>query len=271
MTRLASAPLDATLVGYLTGGAVMLAAFVLIEFRQREPMLDLSLFKIPTMAPSLLASLFQGLASFAVLFLVIMYLQGPRGLTPIHASLLLVPGYVLGSGVGPYAGRVADKIGPVVPATVGLGIQVVALLIFAQLTNGSTLWLVVIGSVVNSVGASCFFPANTAAVMKASPQAMLGISSGVMRTFANIGMVFSFTTAILIASHSISRGLAFAIFVGTTTLHGPLAVAFTTGLHSAFYTMMAFMAVAAILSAIRGRVSTRPAPGSAAEPSAEPS
>ena len=48
-------------------------------------MLDLSLFKIPAMAPSLLASLFQGLASFAVLFLVIMYLQGPRGLTPIHA------------------------------------------------------------------------------------------------------------------------------------------------------------------------------------------
>ena len=69
----------------------------------------------------------------------------------------------------------------------------------------------------HAVGASCFFPANSAAVMKSSPQAMLGISSGVLRTFANIGMVFSFTTAILIASHSISRGLAFAIFVGTTT------------------------------------------------------
>jgi hypothetical protein len=73
-------------------------------------------------------------------------------------------------------------------------------------------------------------------------------------------MVFSFTTAILIASHSISRGLAFAIFVGTTSLHGPLAVAFTTGLHAAFYTMMAFMAIAAVLSAVRGRVGTRPAP-----------
>jgi len=52
------------------------------------------------------------LAAFAVLFLVIMYLQGPRGLSPIHASLLLVPGYVLGSVVGPYAGRLADRCCP---------------------------------------------------------------------------------------------------------------------------------------------------------------
>jgi EmrB/QacA subfamily drug resistance transporter len=254
MTKLATAPLDATQVGYLAGGLVMLAAFVLVELRQRNPMLDLTLFKIPTMAPSLLAGLFQGLASFAVLFLVIMYLQGPRGLTPIHASLLLLPGYVVGAAVGPFAGRLADKRGPVVPATVGLAVQVIALLIFAQLTVASGIWLVVVGNVVNMIGASCFFPANSAAVMKASPQAMLGISSGVQRTFASIGMVFSFTTAILFASHSISRDLAFAIFVGTTTLHGRLAAAFTTGLHTAFYAMTAFMVVAAILSAVRGRI-----------------
>jgi EmrB/QacA subfamily drug resistance transporter len=259
MTKLATAPLDATQIGYLAGGVVMLAAFAGVELRQRAPMLDLSLFRIPTMTPSLLASLFQGLASFAVLFLVIMYLQGPRGLSPIHASLLLLPGYVVGAAVGPFAGRVADRRGPVLPATAGLAIQVIALLIFAELTVTSSLWLVVAGSVVNMIGASCFFPANSAAVMKASPQAMLGISSGVQRTFASIGMVFSFTTAILIASHSISRGLAFAIFVGTTTLHGRLAGAFTAGLHAAFYTMTAFMAIAAILSAVRGRVGARPA------------
>jgi len=63
---------------------------VLVELRQDEPMLNLSLFKVPTLASSLLAALFQGLANFAVLFLVIMYSR-PRGLSPIHASLLLVP------------------------------------------------------------------------------------------------------------------------------------------------------------------------------------
>ncbi len=253
MTKLATSYLSASVVGFLVGGILLLAVFVGIELRQSEPMLDLSLFKIPMMAPSLLASLFQGLANFAVLFLVIMYLQGARQLTPIHASLLLIPGYIVGSAIGPFAGRLADRVGPVIPATIGLGVQVVALAIYAQLSLTSGLWLVVLGSVINGAGASAFFPANTSAVMKASPPSVLGISSGMLRTFANIGMVFSFSTAILIASRSISRSLAFAIFVGSTSLHGDLAAAFTTGLHTAFYTSMSIMVLAAVLSATRVR------------------
>jgi EmrB/QacA subfamily drug resistance transporter len=255
MTRLATTAFDAEVAGYLIGGLALLAAFVVIEQRREkagaEPMLPLSLFRVPTMAASLLASLFQGLASFAVLFLVIMYLQGPRGLSPIHASLLLVPGYVLGSVVGPYAGRLADRRGPVLPATAGLAIQVAGLAIYAQLTLTTGLWVVVVASVINGIGASFFFPANSSAVMKAAPPEAFGISSGMLRTFANIGMVFSFAVAILIASRSISRGLAFAIFVGSTSLHGALAVAFTSGLHAAFYASMGFMALAAALSALR--------------------
>jgi len=251
MTRLATTAFDAEVAGYLIGGIALIGAFVVIEQRQPEPMLPLSIFRVPTMTASLLASLFQGLASFAVLFLVIMYLQGPRGLSPIHASLLLVPGYVLGSVAGPYAGRLADRRGPVLPATAGLAIQVAGLAIYAQLGLTTPVWVVVVAAIVNGVGASFFFPANSSAIMKAAPPEAFGIASGMMRTFANVGMVFSFAVAILIASRSISRGLAFAIFVGSTSLHGALAAAFTSGLHAAFYASMGFMVLAAALSALR--------------------
>ncbi|MGH3203600.1 MAG: MFS transporter [Streptosporangiaceae bacterium] len=257
MTRLATTAFDATVGGYLIGGIVLIGTFGIIERRQPEPMLPLSIFRVPTMTASLLASLFQGLASFAVLFLVIMYLQGPRGLSPIHASLLLVPGYVLGSVVGPYAGRRADRRGPVLPATAGLAIQVVSLAIYAQLSNASGLWVVVLASIINGIGASFFFPANNAAIMKAAPPEAYGIASGMLRTFGNIGMVFSFAVAILIASQSISRSLAFAIFVGSTSLHGALADAFTSGLHAAFYASMGFMVLAAALSALRAGAGRR--------------
>jgi EmrB/QacA subfamily drug resistance transporter len=253
ITKLANGPFDASTAGYLIGGVLLIGAFVLIEARVPAPMLPLRIFKVPTMAGSLLASMFQGLASFAVLFLLLMYLQGPRGLSPIHASLLLLPGYLLSTVVTLFAGRLSDKRGPVLPATLGLALQVVSLLLYAQLTNGTPLWWIVCIGIINAAGASLFFPANSSAIMKAAPPDMFGIASGMMRTFSNIGMVFSFAVAILVASRSISRQLAFAIFVGTTSLHGQVASAFTNGLHAAFYVSVAFMAIAAILSALRGR------------------
>ena len=251
MTKLTTNSFDASVAGYLGGGILLLILFGFIEWKRVEPMLNLKIFKIPAMTPSLLAALFQGLANFAVLFLVIMYLQGSRGLSPIHASLLLIPGYIIGSAIGPFAGRLADKIGAVIPATIGLAVQIVALFLYAQLGTTTGLWLVVLASIINGAGNSFFFPANSSAVMKASPQAMFGISSGMLRTFSNIGMVFSFSVAILVAARSIPKHLAFAIFVGTTSLRGGLAADFTSGLHAAFYASMIFMAIAAILSAVR--------------------
>jgi EmrB/QacA subfamily drug resistance transporter len=253
MTKLSTSPVDPSLLGFLIGGVVLLGVFAVIEHRTPEPMLDLSLFRVPTMTPSLLASMFQGLGSFAVLFLVIMYLQGARGLRPIDASLLLVPGYVLGGLIGPWIGKLTDTMGPVLPATAGLAVQAVAFVVYAQLSLSSPLWLVIVPSVISGLGAGAFFPANTSAVMKAAPRRVFGVASGMLRTFANIGMVFSFTVAILVAAHSIPRGVAFAIFVGTTSLHGTLAAQFIGGIHAAFYSATALVAIAAVLSALRGR------------------
>jgi hypothetical protein len=253
ITRLATSPADLTLAAFLVVGLVLLATFVAVERRQAEPMLDLSLFRVPTMTPTLFAALLQGLANFATLFLVTMYLQGVRQLTPLHAALVLVPGYLVGAFVGPYAGRLADRLGPVYPATVGMAIQCVALATYAHLSLATPLWVVVVAAIINGIGAGAFFPANNAAVMKAAPGRSFGVASGVLRTFANVGMVFSFSVAVLIAAHSVSRGLAFAIFVGTTHLTPTLAVAFTTGVHAAFYASMGFMVCAALLSATRVR------------------
>ncbi|HET6194350.1 MAG TPA: MFS transporter [Acetobacteraceae bacterium] len=257
ITKLANGPFDAETAGYLIGGLALIGVFVFVESRVAAPMLPLRIFKVPTMAASLCASLFQGLASFAVLFLVLMYLQGPRGLSPINASLLLLPGYLISAGVSLYAGRLADKHGAVLPATVGLALQVVSLLLYAQLSNATPLWWIVCIGAVSAVGACLFFPANSSAIMKAAPPDMFGIASGMLRTFSNIGMVFSFSVAILVASRSIPREVAFAIFVGTTPLHGRAASDFTLGLHAAFYESVAFMVIAAVLSALRGRGARR--------------
>jgi MFS family permease len=251
MVKLATVSFSGEVQAALVVGIVFVIIFAFIERHVREPMVNLSLFRIPTMPSALLAAMFQAVGNFAVLFLVIMYLQGVRGLSPLHASLLLVPGYLIGGAFAPFGGRLADRIGPVWPATVGLMIQIVSLAIYAQLGAKAPYGIVIIASIVSGVGSAGFFPANTTAVMTAAPGKAFGTANGLLRTFSNVGMVFSFAVAILVAARSISKKLAFQIFVGTTSLPRHLTATFNSGLHSAFYSAMGFMVVAAVLSSLR--------------------
>ncbi len=252
MVQLTTADFDLTIALWLAAGILLLLLFGWLESRAKDPMVPLSLFRVPTLTPSFLASFFQGLANFAVLFLITMYLQGVRGLSPLDGALLLVPGYLVGSVTGPVAGRLADRLGPVIPATLGLAIQVVAMLLYFTLGLATPLWVVSAISIVNGLGSGGFFPANNAAVMKAAPKKVFGVASGMLRTFSNVGMVFSFSTALLVAAHALSRGLAFAIFVGNAVVSGPAGAAFLRGIHASLLASVAALIVAAVLSGLRG-------------------
>ena len=246
-------------------GTLLLVGFAAWERYYSSPLLNLSLLRQRVLTASMLASFFQSLASFAVLFLVIMYLQGPRGLSPWNASLLLIPGYVLGGLVAPFAGRLSDKLGARVVATLGLLLQVAGMLTYSTLALDSPLYVVVAASVMTGSGSSCFFPANNSAVMASAPRGAYGIASGLLRTFSNIGMVSSFAVALLVASLSIPRQLAFQIFLGTSGINGALSAAFIDGLHSALIASIGLLGVAVLLSVLRGReartaLAPRPAP-----------
>jgi len=253
MTRLSSHGWSTSEAILLAGGIVALAIFGWVESRQEDPLLHLNLFRIRVITFSLFAAFFQGLGGFAILFLVMMYLQGARGLSPLQSSLLLVPGYLIGGVAGPIAGRLTDKVGSVLPATVGLALQAVAVLIYAQLGGYTALMWIVVASIINGIGSGGFFPSNNAAVMKGAPAGQYGIASGMLRTFANIGMVMSFAAAILMASTRIPRGLAFAIFVGTTHLTAVTQRLFVGGLHTALYLSIGMLLLAALASLVRGQ------------------
>ena len=253
LTGVTGAGLSPAFSAELAAGAALLAAFVLWDRRVAAPLLDISLLKQRVLTASIMAAFFQSLASFAVLFLVIMYLQGPRGLSPWNGSLLLIPGYVLGGAVAPFAGRLSDRFGARVIASIGLLCMCAGFLTYSTLTLTSSLYVVILGSVLNGAGSSCFFPANSSAVMASAPRRAYGIASGLLRTLSNIGMVSSFAVALLIASLSIPRQLAFAIFLGVGQVTGPLSQAFTDGMHSALLGSITLLAVALLLSVLRGR------------------
>ena len=193
----------------LIGGILIFVVFVLWERRSSSPFLDLSLFHDRIFAASSFAAFFQSLANYAVIFLVIMYLQGPRGMSPWDASLLLIPGYILGGLIAPLSGRLSDRHGARVIASLGLAMMIAGILVYSTLSLGSSVYLVVLGSILSGAGSSTFFPANTSAVMANSPAKSYGISSGLLRTMSNIGMVCSFAVALLVASITIPRKRCF--------------------------------------------------------------
>jgi EmrB/QacA subfamily drug resistance transporter len=237
----------------VAAGVVLLPAFVAYERRYSSPLLDLSLLKQRVLTASIFAAFLQSLASFAVLFLVIMYLQGPRDMTPWNASLLLIPGYVLGGMIAPVAGRLSDRMGARVVASAGLALQACGFLVYLTLGLTTSTYVVVVGAILNGAGSSSFFPANNSAVMASAPSRAYGVVSGLLRTFSNVGMVCSFAVALLVASLSIPRQMAFEIFLGVGRIQGSLSSAFVTGMHAALAGSISVIIVALILSVLRGK------------------
>lgn len=234
-------------------GALIILLFVFWERTTSNPLIQTSALRERVFISSILASFFQSLASFAVLFLVIMYLQGPRAMTPFAASLLLIPAYVIGGLIAPYAGKLSDRFGARVIATIGLAVQAFGFVVYSMLGMNTGFVLVIIGAVLNGIGNSAFFPANNSAVMNSASPQTYGMASGLLRTFSNIGMVCSFAVALLIASLSIPRDVAFQIFLGVGGLSSELSQAFIVGMHSALLVSISLLVVSVALSALRGK------------------
>jgi EmrB/QacA subfamily drug resistance transporter len=241
-------------------GAVLIPVFILYDRRVKNPLIDFEALKIRVLRTALFSSFFVSVGYFSVVFLVIMYLQGIRALTPLNASLLLVPGYVAGSFLGPIMGRLSDKYGSREIATTGVFFLAVAILIYLTMNATSPLYIVLFASAVSGLGTSMFFPANNSAVMANARTGSFGSISGLLRTVQNIGLVGSYVLAISVAAASIPRYIAFEVFIGTKSLSGGVSQAFISGIDHAFYASIFILLIAGVLSFIRGKDIRKQAP-----------
>ncbi len=107
--------------------------FVIWELRySKDPIIDLSLFSRNRVFRFRSRQRCSNLSrSSAVNFLLIFYFEGIYGLSVLKASYLLVPMAVASAIVGPFAGRLSDRIGARIVASAGLAIQAVVLVLLA--------------------------------------------------------------------------------------------------------------------------------------------
>jgi EmrB/QacA subfamily drug resistance transporter len=237
---------------------VFSAAFLLWERRAPHPVLDFSLFKERVYNFSVLAAMMQALALFAVNFLVIFYLIGVRGDSPIQAAFLLIPLPLVSAVVAPLSGVIADRIGARIPATLGLLLQGLALAWLAQITAGTPYPQIAGGLALMGLGGGMFYAPNTSAAMNASPLPRLGIASGTLATLRQAGMVTSFALSLAVAAASLPRTVMFQLFVGTNVVLGSaITKSFVIGMHSAFLVSIVLCLIAAGFSLVRGEENRR--------------
>lgn len=119
--------------GTITVGVVSLVWFILRQMKLEEPLLNFRIYKYPMFALSSVIAMVVNMALFSGMLLLPIYVQTLRGISPMDAGLLLMPGAILMAIMSPINGKLFDKFGGRILAIIGLTIMVVTTYGFSKL------------------------------------------------------------------------------------------------------------------------------------------
>ncbi len=135
-------------------GVISLTTFIIRQSKQERPMLNFSIFKYPMFALSSSITMVLNMAMFSGMLLLPIYVQTIRGISPLDAGLMMLPGALVMAFMSPITGRLFDKIGGRILATTGLAITVVTTYLFSTLSMDTTYNYIMILHAVRMFGMS---------------------------------------------------------------------------------------------------------------------
>ena len=187
-------------------GVVGLFAFVRWELVVASPVFEVNLFVTNrTYAFSCLAALINYSATFAVGFLLSLYLQYIKGLSPQSAGLVLVSTPVVMAIFSPLAGRLSDRIEPRVISSLGMGLTALGLVLLIVLNAHTTLAYLITSLMILGFGFALFSSPNMNAIMSSVDKRFYGIASASVGTMRLLGQMLSMGIVTLILALYIGR------------------------------------------------------------------
>jgi DHA2 family multidrug resistance protein-like MFS transporter len=168
-------------------GLVAGVVFVRRQFKLPDPMLDLTLFRIPTFSSALTVNFLTVFVMTGYFLFIAQYLQLVLGLSPLEAGLWSVPaaiGFVVGSNAAP---RLLRYIRPSYLMAGGLGLAAVGLTVLTQVGGDGGLGIVVGSSLIISLGMAPVFGLTTELIVGSAPPERAGAASGISETGAELG------------------------------------------------------------------------------------
>jgi EmrB/QacA subfamily drug resistance transporter len=239
----------------MAAGLVCLGGFALWESRAQHPVLDMGLFRGNVVfAMSNLSALINYAATFALTFLLSLYLQYMKGLDPRAAGVVLLSQPFMMSVFSPLAGRLADRVEPRVVASLGMAMSTAGLLLTSLLDSGSSLVHIVAVLMLCGLGFALFSSPNTSAIMGSVERKHYGVASATTSAMRLIGQMLSMATA----------GMIIALYVGKVQITAENAAGFLGAFRTAFL-IFAGLCLAGIFASLargklHGRTAARPNP-----------
>jgi Na+/melibiose symporter-like transporter len=229
-------------------GLVCGGIFIWVEERAEHPVLDINLFKKNrTFTFSNLAALINFSATYAVTFLMSLYLQYIKTLSPQEAGLLLIASPIVQAIFSPIAGRLSDRMEPQKVAAIGMAVTMIGLLPFIFLSEQTNV-LVVVGSLaVLGFGLSLFSSPNTNAIMSSVEKRLYGVASSTLGTMRLTGQMMSMGITMII----------FAVFIGRVEIVPEVYPALTGSINVAFIIFSILCSLGIFASLANNRVTKR--------------
>jgi EmrB/QacA subfamily drug resistance transporter len=223
----------------IVAGIVLLTVFVLYEKKISFPVMHVRLFsenKVFGFASS--ASLINYAATYAITFILSLYLQYIKGFSAKEAGLILIIQPLIMAIMSPLAGRWSDKTDARNLATAGMAIIVAGLLLMLLLNSNTSLPLIIVISVVLGTGFGLFSSPNVNVIMGSVEKRHLGMASATTNTMRLAGQAMSMGITMMIIS----------MVVGKVKITPDVLPQFMTALHTIFIVMAVLCCLAVYTS-----------------------
>jgi MFS family permease len=232
-------------VALVLTGAITFLLLIKWESGVACPVLDVGLFRNNRVyAFSNLAALINYSATFAVTFLLSLYLQYIKGLDAEQAGLILVVQPLVMTILSPYTGKLSDRIEPRLVATAGMALTFVGICTFIFLGQDTSISHTVAGLFILGLGLSLFTSPNTNAIMSSVEPRCYGVGSAILGTMRLVGQVSSMGIAMLV----------FSIFLGKVEIMPEYYPQFLLSVRVAFAIFSALCVVGIYASLARGKL-----------------
>lgn len=171
----------------IAAGLVCLACFVVVEQRQRSPLVPLQIFRRPGLAcANGVAFLLQG-AYVGFQFVATLYYQRELDWSPLQAGLAFLLGGVLVAALAPMAAKMVARHGPWAFMAGGMLLQIVSYLSFLRLDTASGIELVLIQQAIGGLGYALVYPAANIAAVADAEEREEGVASALFIAATQIG------------------------------------------------------------------------------------